>query len=86
MYAELSKDFVAKLLNTLEVIEVGYGDSPFVLVEDNAEFRAVCRGLSIPNNEVVSVSGGEDVVDLLALAATTYGISEYHAVYGFLVG
>jgi hypothetical protein len=86
MYAEVSKEFVAKLLNTLEVIEAGDGDSPYVLVEDNAEFRAVCRALKIPNYEIVSVSGGDDVVDLLALAATTYEISEYDDAHGFVVG
>lgn len=84
MLADVSNDFVVKLFNTLEVIEVGESQSPYVLVEYNEEFKAVCRALQISNTDIASVSGGE-MVDLLALGAITYGIGTYEDEKGFVV-
>ncbi|MGG1659522.1 hypothetical protein [Brevibacillus sp. NRS-1366] len=84
MYTEVSKNFVTKLFNTLEVVEVGDKHSPYVLVEDNDEFRAICRGLRIGSSDIVNVTDGE-MVDLLALGAITYGIGTYEDEKGFVV-
>lgn len=79
----LSKKFATKLFNTLEVYEQSLDDSPYVLVENNEEFKAICRALNIQSIDIASVSDGQ-FVDVLALASITYGINTFEDGKGFV--
>ncbi|USG64012.1 hypothetical protein NDK47_24200 [Brevibacillus ruminantium] len=63
----MNKQAVLDVLNSLEVIEINGGDSPYILVENSVENRKKLNAVGI-TDEVIYSYGDDETFCILALA------------------
>ncbi|PPA87646.1 hypothetical protein C4A75_00040 [Brevibacillus laterosporus] len=85
MNSIVSNEEAIELLNTLEVMYSENGERPDVLIKDDEQFREVCNALSISETVINRFMTKNNMIEILALAANTYGLGYYDFEKGFLI-
>lgn len=64
-----------KLLNSLDIIDSDYGDSPYVLIDKNEDNIAILEQLGV---DIKKYDYGENYLDILEIAIQE-GLANYHS-------